>query len=184
MTHQADAAVARTGGTEPEGRSDEPATRVSESSSSSFSVGETTDPTRGTGETVHGARVDYPCGCGASGGLLPLPASCPIHGARGTGEHSPLPWHVKGHGHVIAGADGKGVAMTRDDEPRGAADAVYIVQAVNSHDALLAALRELIEKWQNGSDSKVGDVSLITEADRCIAAMCAAELAGVGGGEN
>jgi len=29
-------------------------------------------------------RMDsyYPCGCSASGGLLPLPASCPVHGDR------------------------------------------------------------------------------------------------------
>ena len=27
-------------------------------------------------------RVFYPCGCSASGGLLPLPEYCPIHGVR------------------------------------------------------------------------------------------------------
>ena len=27
-------------------------------------------------------RKEYPCGCSASGGLLPLPNYCPIHGNR------------------------------------------------------------------------------------------------------
>jgi hypothetical protein len=48
-------------------------------------------------------------------------------------------------------------------------------------EARLRALKDLVEKWRNGTASKVGETPLITEADRCIAAMCADEVAALVG---
>lgn len=41
---------------------------------------------------------------------------------------------------------------------------------------VITRLRELVSKWRNGTASQVGDTPLATEADRCIAMMCADEL--------
>ena len=58
-------------------------------------------------------------------------------------QHSPLPWAIEGSGDIMA-ADGSR-AVSFGDEPNSCgcsdADAAYIVRAVNSHEALLTALK-------------------------------------------
>ena len=58
--------------------------------------------------------------------------------------HTPTPWYESGTGNhqglIIEERTGRNVSVTYDK-----ADAAFIVRAVNSHDALMAALADILE---------------------------------------
>lgn len=66
-------------------------------------------------------------------------------------EHSPIPWQISDSGYVVAECipvRGQSLAIRATDDRHGmqdeaAANAAFIVTAVNNHDALVKALTEI-----------------------------------------
>lgn len=69
--------------------------------------------------------------------------------------HTPTPWHVgMNPGPIVYGQKGEQIANCRDmltnDECKE--NAAFIVRAVNAHDEMLAALKQM-RKWALGEDT-------------------------------
>lgn len=73
-------------------------------------------------------------------------------------EHTPTPWHTGGNGGLIVFAsDGYAVANAtvfhgKQEDGESAANSRYIVRAVNSHAALVAAVEGILEKMNEIPD--------------------------------
>lgn len=68
--------------------------------------------------------------------------------------HSPLPWEVPDGGirPAIFAEDGSHVASMSDTGDEAEANAALIVRAVNAHDELVAALRDLTNAYPESDD--------------------------------
>lgn len=68
------------------------------------------------------------------------------NGTASTATHAPLPWAYDGDAIRMAGGVGCVAMMATDcGDPVTREDAVFIVRAVNNHDALMAALKDIVE---------------------------------------
>lgn len=104
-----------------------------------------------------------------------------------TALHSPLPWrtHAANEWPIYVSADDYGVAMMDGPLERRAGDAALIVLAVNNHDRLVAALKDVMAQFMDGAFVRntagdheanwalkmVGIVRVLAEADAALAAV-------------
>ena len=80
-------------------------------------------------------------------------------------DHSPLPWHVGPYYRFdIEARDGRVGGGSPSFTPRGDANAEFIVRAVNSHDALVAALKAA-RAWMDDRRELAEIVQAILDAD-------------------
>jgi hypothetical protein len=82
----------------------------------------------------------------------------------------PLPWEIGPEGYIVD-ANGIMLSMLTSDEKR------LIVRCVNSHDALLAALKDVTEHLESQRDFQLGngDAEEYSARDRARAAIAKAE---------
>ena len=91
-----------------------------------------------------------------------------------TQKHTPTPWKLDKWG-LIQG-DNTDIANTNDtwvDEGVAEANAAYIVKAVNSHEALLKALKNMREDWLTSFETDVNEgdkdaIKILNDADEAI----------------
>ncbi len=91
------------------------------------------------------------------------------------GKHTPLPWEISKNGNIIAtvkkGADCLIAKISSPKTPEKKANAAYIIKAVNAHDELLTAIKDVQIKLLTGASIKAdGDLcdrieALIVKAD-------------------
>lgn len=84
----------------------------------------------------------------AIGDLCTQHAKMTKHTARRTADHTPTPWEVGDDGIVTPYAGDRIIVQTGMDSIE--ADQDFIVRAVNSHDALVAACKEAREFLEDG----------------------------------
>jgi len=96
-------------------------------------------------------------------------------------QHSPLPWRwepreslVGYHDAVLLAADGSGVAYHSASWPVDSADAAFIVRCVNSHAALLDALKGLVNHSECCCDGRHCDKDCIWCAAKAAIALAEA----------
>jgi hypothetical protein len=81
-------------------------------------------------------------------------------------SRTPGPWHVagrKGGWDGVTAEDGTDICALEYNNP---ANAAFIVRAVNAHDALVAALENLIPRFRNACRQNGSDADMIDEATR------------------
>jgi len=87
-----------------------------------------------------------------------------------TSKATARPW-VLGSNGAIMGSDGSAIGVVATD-----ANAALIVRAVNSHEALVAALRGIIQAWDTDSgDYYVTNTLTDDDIDQARAALALAE---------
>lgn len=82
-------------------------------------------------------------------------------------KHTPTPWEVKGNLNKIENAKGLTVCDLRSNTVDADADAEFIVRAVNSHEELLAVVRNLVTCMDAEPDGF--HVAFIAQAKKAIA---------------
>ena len=82
-----------------------------------------------------------------------------------TQKHTPVPWDIAAHmTYTIADAQGRVIASTRTlsflNTEEAISNARFIVQAVNAHEDLLAALERLLpeEEWSRLGETNDGSI--------------------------
>ena len=99
--------------------------------------------------------------------------------------HTPTPWHVDGTS--IRASDGYGIdwyiteALEQAGDSDPGANAEYIVRAVNSHEALLAALEAIVNTYRTFRNVSVEDQGWTALDDEALEAGFAAIAAARGG---
>jgi hypothetical protein len=90
--------------------------------------------------------------------------------------HTPTPWHLmKDEPDLIEGPEENLIVLSAVINPRRVADAAHIVRSVNSHAALVEALKVCLERLDEGEGQPPHYHRLIPTMEQARAALAAAE---------